>query len=111
MPEKRSPEKLNQVNQSHDEPHDENGPDHSEQQNTNGNVTSGDMDTGVLTQVSFKTLGVCDALVDACNQLGWESATRIQEKVLPEALAGRDIIGLAETGSGKTGEHRNDLLC
>jgi ATP-dependent RNA helicase DDX47/RRP3 len=62
---------------------------------------------GIVTQTSFQSLGVCEALVDACNHLGWKSATRIQEKVLPDALAGRDIIGLAETGSGKTGESRH----
>eukprot|EP00537_Pseudo-nitzschia_pungens_P003673 CAMPEP_0172355910 /NCGR_PEP_ID=MMETSP1060-20121228/286_1 /TAXON_ID=37318 /ORGANISM="Pseudo-nitzschia pungens, Strain cf. cingulata" /LENGTH=527 /DNA_ID=CAMNT_0013075773 /DNA_START=98 /DNA_END=1681 /DNA_ORIENTATION=+ len=57
----------------------------------------------ILTQTSFKDLGVCDAIVEACDNLGWTSATRIQEKVLVDALKGRDIIGLAETGSGKTG--------
>jgi len=60
-------------------------------------------DSGILTETSFKSLGVCDALCEACDKLGWKSATRIQESVLPEALKGRDIIGLAETGSGKTG--------
>jgi ATP-dependent RNA helicase DDX47/RRP3 len=60
-------------------------------------------DNGILTQTSFKSLGVCEALCEACDRLGWENATRIQEKVLPDALQGRDIIGLAETGSGKTG--------
>lgn len=60
-------------------------------------------DVGVLTDASFKFLGVCEALCDACEKLGWKNATRIQEKVLPDALKGRDIIGLAETGSGKTG--------
>jgi len=60
-------------------------------------------DTGILTETSFQSLGVCEAIVEACDHLGWKSATRIQEKVLPDALSGRDIIGLAETGSGKTG--------
>ncbi|KAG7366576.1 ATP-dependent RNA helicase [Nitzschia inconspicua] len=62
-----------------------------------------DNDTGIVTQTSFQSLGVCESLVDACTHLGWTSATKIQEKVLPDALQGRDIIGLAETGSGKTG--------
>jgi ATP-dependent RNA helicase DDX47/RRP3 len=59
--------------------------------------------TGIMTEASFKSLGVCEALCEACDKLGWKNATRIQEKVLPDALQGRDIIGLAETGSGKTG--------
>jgi ATP-dependent RNA helicase DDX47/RRP3 len=57
----------------------------------------------IVTRTSFKDLGVCDAIVEACDNLGWTFATRIQEKVLVDALSGRDIIGLAETGSGKTG--------
>jgi len=57
----------------------------------------------IITETSFESLGVCEALVEACDNLGWKSATRIQEKVLRDALNGRDIIGLAETGSGKTG--------
>ncbi len=60
-------------------------------------------ETGILTDTSFASLGVCEPLCDACHKLGWKNATRIQETVLPEALQGRDIIGLAETGSGKTG--------
>ena len=58
---------------------------------------------GVLSESSFKSLGVCEVLCEACEKLEWKVATRIQEKVLPDALQGRDIIGLAETGSGKTG--------
>lgn len=57
----------------------------------------------ILTDTSFESLGVCEPVREACVAMGWKSATRIQEKVLPEALKGRDIIGLAETGSGKTG--------
>ena len=60
--------------------------------------------SSVLTKQTFKSLGVCDALQDACERLEWKHATQIQASVLPEALKeGRDIIGLAETGSGKTG--------
>jgi DEAD/DEAH box helicase len=70
---------------------------------TDGKQAEPSNDSGILTETSFKSLGVCDALCDACDKLGWKSATRIQETVLPEALKGRDIIGLAETGSGKTG--------
>ncbi|XP_038639882.1 probable ATP-dependent RNA helicase DDX47 [Scyliorhinus canicula] len=51
---------------------------------------------------SFRELGVTEVLCEACAQLGWKSPTRIQTEALPVALQGRDIIGLAETGSGKT---------
>ncbi|KAG5928138.1 ribosomal RNA processing protein [Claviceps africana] len=51
---------------------------------------------------TFKDLGVVDALCEACEALNYKHPTPIQEKSIPVALAGRDIIGLAETGSGKT---------
>ena len=52
---------------------------------------------------SFASLGVTKVLCDAATALGWKAASRIQAEALPLALAGKDIIGLAETGSGKTG--------
>lgn len=51
---------------------------------------------------TFEQLGVRDVLCDVCKRLGWKAATKIQSAALPHALAGKDIIGLAETGSGKT---------
>jgi len=53
--------------------------------------------------LSFKELGVCDELCQACEALGWKLPTAIQQQSLPYTLKGRDVIGLAETGSGKTG--------
>ncbi|XP_074306911.1 DEAD-box ATP-dependent RNA helicase 10-like [Silene latifolia] len=52
---------------------------------------------------SFKELGVCDALIEACTALGWTRPTKIQSDSIPHALQGKDIIGLAQTGTGKTG--------
>jgi ATP-dependent RNA helicase DDX47/RRP3 len=51
---------------------------------------------------TFKDLGVREELCDACANLGFTRATPIQREAIPLALAGRDVIGLAETGSGKT---------
>ncbi|XP_073247363.1 probable ATP-dependent RNA helicase DDX47 [Porites lutea] len=53
--------------------------------------------------VTFESLGVVDVLCEACQKLGWKSPTKIQREAIPVALQGKDIIGLAETGSGKTG--------
>ncbi|XP_047144372.1 probable ATP-dependent RNA helicase DDX47 isoform X1 [Hydra vulgaris] len=53
--------------------------------------------------VTFKDLGVTDVLCESCLRLGWTHPTKIQREAIPLALEGKDIIGLAETGSGKTG--------
>ena len=52
---------------------------------------------------TFKGLGVLDTLCEAIEALGWHAPTDIQAASIPEAIKGRDIVGLAETGSGKTG--------
>ena len=54
------------------------------------------------TSKSFKDLGIIDSLCDACTALGYKAPTPIQNEAIPLALEGRDLIGLAETGSGKT---------
>ena len=50
----------------------------------------------------FGALGVSDALVRAIKELGFEEPTPIQTQAVPAALAGRDVIGQAQTGTGKT---------
>ncbi|KZV97650.1 DEAD-domain-containing protein [Exidia glandulosa HHB12029] len=51
---------------------------------------------------SFKELGVIQPLLEALEKLSFTRPTEIQAAVLPHALADHDIIGVAETGSGKT---------
>lgn len=51
---------------------------------------------------SFKELGIIDSLCEACETMGYKAPTPIQAESIPLALQGRDLIGLAETGSGKT---------
>jgi hypothetical protein len=51
---------------------------------------------------SFKDLGIMAELCTACEKMGYKAPTPIQAESIPAALEGRDIIGLAETGSGKT---------
>ena len=52
--------------------------------------------------VPFSTVVTEPALLDALSQRGYEQTTPIQSAVLPYAMAGRDVIGCAETGTGKT---------
>lgn len=51
---------------------------------------------------SFRDLGIIDALAESCEAMNYTKPTPIQAESIPLALQGRDIIGLAETGSGKT---------
>jgi ATP-dependent RNA helicase DeaD len=50
----------------------------------------------------FKSLGLHDALVAAAAALGYEEATPIQREAIPLLLEGRDVLGQAATGTGKT---------
>lgn len=58
--------------------------------------------TSTSTLPSFKELGVIDPLLEALDQMKFKNPTEIQAEALPHAFGGRDIIGVAETGSGKT---------
>lgn len=52
--------------------------------------------------ISFADLGIIPELAEACEKMGYKAPTPIQAQSIPLALAGKDVIGLAETGSGKT---------
>ncbi|HJX26391.1 MAG TPA: DEAD/DEAH box helicase [Thermoanaerobaculia bacterium] len=54
------------------------------------------------TKQKFDSLGLSAPILQSVRNLGFEHPTPIQAKVIPVALSGRDLIGLAETGSGKT---------
>ncbi|MBL9103555.1 MAG: DEAD/DEAH box helicase [Myxococcales bacterium] len=50
----------------------------------------------------FETLGLPDALLGVVRELGYEVPTPIQSETMPHLLAGRDVLGQAQTGTGKT---------
>ena len=52
--------------------------------------------------LSFQSLGLCDWLLKSCKAMGFKRPTKIQTACIPAILEGRDVIGIAETGSGKT---------
>ncbi|GJM74065.1 hypothetical protein HMSSN036_62810 [Paenibacillus macerans] len=51
---------------------------------------------------TFAEFGLEPKVLQAITELGFEEATPIQAKSIPIALTGRDLIGQAQTGTGKT---------
>jgi len=51
---------------------------------------------------SFNVLGLAPYLLEVLNRLQFTIPTPIQEKCIPVALTGVDIVGIAQTGTGKT---------
>ena len=52
--------------------------------------------------MAFRTLRLSDPLLRAIAEEGYETPTPIQAKAIPPALEGRDVLGCAQTGTGKT---------
>ena len=59
---------------------------------------------------TFASLGLEEVLCDAAAAMGWKVPSKIQREAIPVALDGHDVIGLAETGSGKTGAFALPML-
>ena len=66
-----------------------------------GQAQTGGDDTGVPPQ-SFAELGIHPAVLQAVTEVGYESPSAIQAATIPALLAGSDVVGLAQTGTGKT---------
>ncbi|XP_028159841.1 probable ATP-dependent RNA helicase DDX47 [Ostrinia furnacalis] len=91
----------------------ENSGSESENESNNSEEEQPDMpkeDANEEETVTFKDLGVVDVLCEACTELKWKNPSKIQKEAIPVALQGKDIIGLAETGSGKTGAFALPIL-
>ena len=58
----------------------------------------------------FDQLGLPDPVLQAIKELGYEQPSPIQEKAIPPLLEGRDILGQAQTGTGKTAAFALPLL-
>lgn len=52
--------------------------------------------------MNFEELGLSKPILDAIKECGYETPTPIQEKAIPHVLMARDVVGLAQTGTGKT---------
>ena len=66
--------------------------------------------TAASTTITFKDLGLNQNLVQALDASGYVNPTPIQAESIPHLLAGRDIIGQAQTGTGKTAAFALPLL-
>ena len=60
--------------------------------------------------IGFDELGLADALLPALRKIGYEVPSPIQARTIPPLLAGRDLLGQAQTGTGKTAAFALPLL-
>jgi ATP-dependent RNA helicase RhlE len=65
-------------------------------------ITDRDIYNSLLMQ-KFEDLGLVDSIKKAIVETGYTTPTEIQQKAIPLVLAGEDMIGCAQTGTGKTG--------
>lgn len=52
--------------------------------------------------MSFTELGLSESVLRAVSEAGYEQPTPIQKQAIPQVLMGRDLLGCAQTGTGKT---------
>ncbi len=63
-----------------------------------------------MENLSFGELGLSEEVMSAVAEMGFVTATPIQSQSIPAALAGRDILGQAQTGTGKTAAYGLPLI-
>jgi len=68
------------------------------------------MTTTPAPELSFTTLGLADPVLKALRDVGYETPTPIQARTIPPLLEGRDLLGQAQTGTGKTAAFALPLL-
>ena len=64
--------------------------------------------------MKFEDLDLAPEIIEAISYMGFETASPIQEKAIPVAITGKDILAVAQTGTGKTAAFTlpilNDIL-
>ncbi len=68
------------------------------------------VDTGTDPRPLFSELGLSEPIVRAVEEKGYLHPTPIQEQAIPYVLMGRDVLGVAQTGTGKTASFTLPLL-
>jgi len=66
--------------------------------------------TDVSLQAKFSDLALCQPVLDSLEELGYQIPTPIQSQTIPLLLEGRDLVGQAQTGTGKTAAFALPLL-
>ena len=66
--------------------------------------------TDVSSQAKFTDLALCQPILDVLVELGYDTPTPIQAQTIPHLLEGRDLVGQAQTGTGKTAAFALPLL-
>ena len=61
--------------------------------------------------MQFSELGLCAPILRAAAEAGYTQPSPIQEKAIGPVLAGRDVLGCAQTGTGKTAAFAMPILC
>ena len=56
----------------------------------------------MMEKVAFDTLGLSEEILRAVQEMGFEEASPIQSAAIPVILEGKDVVGMAQTGTGKT---------
>jgi ATP-dependent RNA helicase DDX49/DBP8 len=65
-------------------------------------ATGGEASDDDTEPITFKDLGLSDWLTSNCAELGMKKPSLVQKNCIPQILKGKDVMGTAETGSGKT---------
>ena len=71
---------------------------------------TGVSDEEATAKIAFKDLGLAPGIQQAIDELGFDEPTPIQEQAIPALLGGHDVIGQAQTGTGKTAAFGLPLL-
>jgi ATP-dependent RNA helicase DDX18/HAS1 len=59
-------------------------------------------DAAPFERVPFNTLSLSHSTLESIQRMGFETMTEVQARTIPPLLAGKDVLGAARTGSGKT---------
>ena len=69
----------------------------------NSRIENREIDADTKIDIKFSELGLDDRILRALDDLGYEKPTPIQAKAIPAAINQQDVLGIAQTGTGKTG--------